>query len=127
MLTRAGGEVDSLSSTAGPDKEQEGGQVGISVLFQQIVQNNGQWLCDQCGKDLRTESESIGCDSTDCNKWFHPSCLTDKTYLNKNKWYCHLCPTNIQTNSIDRVIEEAKEKSEQVIRLPIFNNGSLDN
>ncbi len=81
----------------------------IKIPFKQI-QKDGQWSCDHCRKDLATEKESIGCDSEACDRWFHPSCLTDKTYLNKSKWYCHLCPNTTTDHATDKVVDETKEE-----------------
>ncbi len=72
----------------------------IEIPLQQI-QQDGQWSCSHCGEDLATEEEAIGCDSKACNRWFHPSCLTDKTYLNDCKWYCHLCPEISVVEAVD--------------------------
>ena len=54
-------------------------------------QKGDNWFCAECKKDLRSEKESIGCDFENCNKWFHPSCLSGKTVFDKEFWQCHLC------------------------------------
>ncbi len=79
--------VDFMETT--DDEKQT--SVSINIPLQRIKQD-GQSPCDHCGKDLATEEEAIGCDSDNCSRWFHPSCLNDKSYLKETNWYCHLCP-----------------------------------
>ena len=94
MSIRAGGGVDSLSSTAGHDDEEDSDSKpsGINIPFQQIL-DDGQWLCSECGKDISTEAEALGCDHKGCSRWFHPSCVSDDANNNvaKDPWYCHHC------------------------------------
>ena len=117
MSSRAGGGVDSLSSTANQDEEDaDGNKGGMNIPFQRIVENDGQWLCDQCGKDLSTGSEAIGCDSKGCSRWFHPSCLADEAPPVDKKWYCcHCCENQVDqafSNSVGCNVQTSGDDSE---------------
>ena len=60
-------------------------------------QDNEDWACYMCQRDLRTcpetggSSEPVGCESNGCNKWFHPSCAPNENYQEDN-WECSFCP-----------------------------------
>ncbi len=89
MLIRAGGGVDSSSSTASPDesvKRPRGRPPNVTPSLN----------CSICNKDLISEPNSIQCDSTSCKKLFHPLCLGDEAPYDNEAWFCHQCQENTQ-------------------------------
>ena len=56
------------------------------------------YLCSDCGKDLRSETEAIGCDGRGCKRWYHPTCLQDENVNATEKWFCTKCRSLLETN-----------------------------
>ena len=67
--------------------------------------------CSLCGQNLATEPTSIRCDSLNCKRLFHPSCLGDRSPLCNELWFCDLCNTN-ENDVIAEAIRTARVLSD---------------
>ncbi len=106
MSIRAGGGVDSLSSSASQDEEEDGGQdtcissthqASVSTKpppqYAQTVDEND--ICTPCGRPVTATDEGILCEG--CNTWFHKHCSSlsitkfEELSLSRESWYCTVC------------------------------------